>query len=370
MNDILINNNKTVVIPINCKVVAPFLSVSGAPISITKKELAKAHSDVQFFANLVLRKAILDKQFFYLVLAVLYPIVDYKTQFSFVSVSVYQKWDVLIRKSLKLKLGLLLDFSNNVLYHSSFYGLKTFEQIQAEDKIAAVVCFTNSVGILGQLFMHRSHNLQVLSWCPVYLLCSPMWFRSFLVLVYLWAILCVMLFASGVEFLYLVFLVSQCISGVFPLFIIMELLLLSSFSAGVVLPSTERLSSSGRDLIYMVLFLSDLLLPFGISMILVLLIVSGFSVYTNGSLCNLGNVNMKAGATAFFKDINLGLGVKITGMVSSTLVELQAIVLALKCVPSSSSVHLFFDSQAALNVCKAELLLLALDFWNKCWVEH
>ncbi|KAG9298554.1 hypothetical protein G9A89_018913 [Geosiphon pyriformis] len=345
MNDISINNNKTVVIPINCKVVASFLSVNNASISITKKEssLTKVHLDVQFFANLVLRKAISDKQFFYLVLAVFYPIVDYRTQFSFVSVSVCQKWDVLIRKNLKLKLGLLLDFSNNVLYHSSFYGLKTFEQIQAKDKIAAVVCFTNSVEILGQLFMHRSHDLQA-------------WFGSFLVLVYFWAILCVMLFTSGVEFLYLVSLVSQCISDVFPFFVIMELLLLSSFSAGMVLSLTGRLSSGDRDLIYMVLFLSDLLLLFGISMILVFLI--------------LGSVDMKAGATAFFEDINLGLGVKVTGMVSFTLVELQAIVLALKCVPNLSSVHLFFDSQAALDVYKAKLLLLALDFWNKCWVEH
>ncbi|KAG9287370.1 hypothetical protein G9A89_023742 [Geosiphon pyriformis] len=58
---------------------------------------------------------------------------------------------------------------------------------------------------------------------------------------------------------------------------------------------------------------------------------------------------MKAGAAAFFKDINLGLGVEVSGMVSSTLVKLQAIVLAFECVPSLSSVYLFSDSQAALN---------------------
>ncbi|KAG9298541.1 hypothetical protein G9A89_018900 [Geosiphon pyriformis] len=363
MNDILINNNKTVVISINCKVVAPFLSVSGAPISITKKEvLAKAHLDVQFFANLVLRKAILDKQFSYLVLAVLYSIVDYKIQFSFVSVSVCQKWYVLIWKSLKLKLDLLLDFSNNVLHHSSFYGLKTFEQIQAEDKIAAVVCFTNSVRILGQLFMHRSHDLQVLSWCPVHPLCSSVHISVNLLNNFLTGVVRVF-FGSGLFLGNLMcnafcFWCRTSLSGIFG-----ESMYFRCFPSlchyGIAF--VEQLH--GRDLIYMVLFLSDLLLPFDISMILVLLIVFGFSVYINGSLCNLESVNMKASAAAFFEDINLGLGIKVTGIVSFTLAELQAIVLALKCVPSSSSVHLFSDSQAALDVCKAELLFVLDNDW-------
>ncbi|KAG9301233.1 hypothetical protein G9A89_012616 [Geosiphon pyriformis] len=97
-------------ISINCKVVSPNLSISSLPISIAKKEeshhylgiflstkslskpsLAKADFDVQFFANLVLRKAISDKQFLYLVLAVFYFIVSYKMQFSFVPISVYNK---------------------------------------------------------------------------------------------------------------------------------------------------------------------------------------------------------------------------------------------------------------------------------------
>ncbi|KAG9291523.1 hypothetical protein G9A89_021942 [Geosiphon pyriformis] len=37
INDISINNDKTVAIPINCRVVNPFLTISGAPISIAKK---------------------------------------------------------------------------------------------------------------------------------------------------------------------------------------------------------------------------------------------------------------------------------------------------------------------------------------------
>ncbi|KAG9292066.1 hypothetical protein G9A89_017966 [Geosiphon pyriformis] len=176
INDISINNEKTVAIPINCQVVNPTLNISGLPISVAKKEephhylgiflsseglsrpsLVRVHSDVWFFTNLVLRKAISDKQFTYLVSAVLVPIISYRTQFN-----------ALIRKGLKSKSGLPLDFPNDALYYSSLYGLKTFEQIQAESKSASIVSFANSVDVLdttssfiGLLFLDggASHDI-------------------------------------------------------------------------------------------------------------------------------------------------------------------------------------------------------------------
>ncbi|KAG9298995.1 hypothetical protein G9A89_020308 [Geosiphon pyriformis] len=183
---------------------------------------------------------------------------------------------------------------------TSFLAVDTFEQVQAKDKVAAVICFANSVEILGQLFMHRSHNLQVLSWCPVH-------FLSFLVPVYLWVILCVMLFASDMEFLYLVSLYLHDFG---------------SFNA----------SSFPLD-------------------------VAAAKNILESHKFSLRSVDIKASTAVFFKNINLGFGVKVTGMVFSTLAELQAIALALECVLSLSSVCLFFDSQAVLNTCKAELLL-------------
>ncbi|KAG9284048.1 hypothetical protein G9A89_022822 [Geosiphon pyriformis] len=161
INDISINSKKTSV-----KVAS--LDINGQPISIAKRgkahryleiflsteglskpSLAKIHLNVHFFANVVLRKAITDKQFSYLVSAVLQPIVNYCIQFSFVSSNVYHKWNVLVRKSLKLKAGLPHDFLDAALYHPSLYGLKSFKQIQAESKLAAVVTFSNALGILG-----------------------------------------------------------------------------------------------------------------------------------------------------------------------------------------------------------------------------
>ncbi|KAG9304911.1 hypothetical protein G9A89_010773 [Geosiphon pyriformis] len=58
--------------------------------------------------------------------------------------------------------------------------------------------------------------------------------------------------------------------------------------------------------------------------------VNGLFVYMDGSLMNLGNTNIRAGAVVFFKNMNLDLGVKISDLLSSTLVKLQAIVLALE----------------------------------------
>ncbi|KAG9286563.1 hypothetical protein G9A89_014729 [Geosiphon pyriformis] len=97
---------------------------------------------------------------------------------------------------------------------------------------------------------------------------------------------------------------------------------------------------------------------------------NSLSVYMDGSVKNLGTTGCKARAAAFFEDINLGLGVCVQGLMSSTLVELQAVVLALECVPVDCSVHLFLDSQAVLDACKSEVDLVCPDFCNWCWVEH
>ncbi|KAG9304321.1 hypothetical protein G9A89_019883 [Geosiphon pyriformis] len=94
------------------------------------------------------------------------------------------------------------------------------------------------------------------------------------------------------------------------------------------------------------------------------------SVYTDGSLRNLGMVSCKAGTAAFFEDISLDLGVGVSGLMSSTLAELQAIALALECIFSSSLVCLFSDSQFALDACKLKLGLLHPDFRSQCWIKY
>ncbi|KAG9305543.1 hypothetical protein G9A89_003606 [Geosiphon pyriformis] len=90
-------------------------------------------------------------------------------------------------------------------------------------------------------------------------------------------------------------------------------------------------------------------------------VVACLSVYTDEFLSGLSTVDMKASAAVFFKDINSDLEVEVSGLVSSMLMELQAIALALECVPSFCSVDLFSDSQAALDACKAEFLLYWIE---------
>ncbi|KAG9305003.1 hypothetical protein G9A89_007406 [Geosiphon pyriformis] len=319
MNNILINNNKTVAILINCKVVAPFLSPS----------LAKAHSNVRFFTNFVLRKAILDKQFSYLVSAVFYPIIGYRIQFSFISAT--------------------------------------------EGKVAAVMCFANSVGVLGQLFKHKSHDLQVVSWCPVHSLCFSVCISVNLLNNFLAGVIRVFLssglFLGNLKCNAFHFQYGTLLSGVFGESMYFRCLF-SLYHYGIAFVEQlwchdgaqwKKLDPHGPVPVWFGAAIQHLhnfgtldvcsSLPDSAVAKNILkshkfrtvrdqlssIDASGFSVYTDGSFCGLGSVNMKAGTAVFFENINLDLRIEVTGMVSSTLAELQAIALALECVPSLSS---------------------------------
>ncbi|KAG9289656.1 hypothetical protein G9A89_014391 [Geosiphon pyriformis] len=78
----------------------------------------------------------------------------------------------------------------------------------------------------------------------------------------------------------------------------------------------------------------------------------------DGFLKRLGSVNVAGSAAVFFSDINLGIEVRVVGCLSSTITELQAITLALKCMLSSCLVVVCLDSQAALDACVSELKVL------------
>ncbi|KAG9288919.1 hypothetical protein G9A89_019541 [Geosiphon pyriformis] len=432
-NDISVNNDKTVAIPINCWVLDPYLTISGAPISIAKRgesyrylgiflsseglskpSLAKAQADVWFFVNLVLRKAISDKQCAYLVSAVFFPIISYRTQFSFVSVGVCCKWDALVCKVLKSKSGLPCDFPSDALYHPSLYNLKTFEQIQAESKSVSVVAFANSTGVLGCLFYYRSHNLQILSWHPRHPLLFPAHvgispldnFLAGVVRIFSGCDLslegplacafrhrcstpmslvlgkfCFFKYISSLRHYGIAFVeqlrdrnsdvfswgtfkrwkrLDPC--GPVPFWFNLSVRFLGSVAP---LSSSSSLVDGHA--------VSDIHLSHDFGVIcntLPTIDAARLSVYTDGSLFGLDTVDIRAGAAVFFEDINLGLGVGVSGLVSSTLTELQAIALALECVLFSRSIDLFSDSQAALDACRLESSLVCLDFRNRCWIER
>ncbi|KAG9290389.1 hypothetical protein G9A89_007120, partial [Geosiphon pyriformis] len=402
INNISINNNKTVTISINQDVKIASLNICGQPISIAKKgkahcylriflsterlskpSIAKAHLDICFFVNVVLRKTITDKQYSYLVSAILQPIISYQIQFSYVSSGVCHKWDVMVRKGLKSKAGLSRDFLNAALHHPSLYGLKTFEQVQSERKIAALVFFSNASGVLGRLFNHRFLDLQILGWAslnpfqfPVKLHVSP-----------------VDNFLAGIVKIFLdnkLSLVNNLLNafysfGYFPMSSILgnslyfnskkldsrgpvphwfsiasEFLLAHNFF----LPSSTGSGQSGG----LNILESDVFSAVKDSLHNIW--SNCFKVYIDGFLKGAGSADVTCDAAAYFLALDLSVGIVIHGFLSSTLAKLQAIALSLECVLSSCKLVLHIDSQAAINFCLSELSSAVSNFRNQCLLER
>ncbi|KAG9300370.1 hypothetical protein G9A89_009994 [Geosiphon pyriformis] len=385
INNISINNEKTVAILINQKISNALLSISGLLISIayrkeshqylgiylsseglSKLSLAKAHMNVKFFVNLVLKKAISDKQFLYLVSAVLQLINNYRTQFSFVSRNVCMKWDTLIRRGLRLKAGLLRDFPNEALHHLSLYGLRSFEQLQTECKMASVLCFSNADGILGHLFNHRSLDLQVLGWSPIHPLCYPIRLcvspvNNFLAEVIRIFLDCSMSLGN----------LSTPISAVLGASLFYDVSLsLRKFEVAFRLDPRGPVSHWFTLIYSWDMNVCSLGAVFELSHCLSSANMKVVNVYTDRSLRDLGSREMKCGAAAYFSNLNMSIGAKVGELVSLTMVELQVIALALECVPPDSSVVVYSNSQAALDACVAESALVSLDFCNHCWMEQ
>ncbi|KAG9288231.1 hypothetical protein G9A89_021262 [Geosiphon pyriformis] len=350
INDISINNDKTVTIPINQDVKVASLSICGQPISIAKKgkpSVAKAYSNVCFFVNVVLRKAITNKQFSYLVSTVLQSI-----------------------KSFKLKACLSHDFSDAALHHPLLYGLKTFKQIQSESKLAAVIFEFADYG-LGS---YKSFAVLVR------LCVSPVNnFLANVVKVFLSNKLSLannlpnIFHSSGVFLISLVFGDALYFSSVhflkhFGVVFDDRLLdkkghkkldlrgpVLSWFRQTSQFLCNSNTESSGFSVVWSSLHK----------------IWSGsFNVFIDSSLRNFGLVDVSSSAAVYFPAVNLSLEVKIWGLLSSILAKLQAIALALECVLSFCTVVVHTDSQAAINTCVFKMSTAVPDFHVPCWVER
>ncbi|KAG9307317.1 hypothetical protein G9A89_017145 [Geosiphon pyriformis] len=340
-----------------------FLSTEG----LSRPSLTKTHSNIRFFTNLVLRKAVSDKQFLYLVSAVLYSIISYRMQFGYVSVS-----------GLKLKAGLLMDFLSDTIHHPSFYDLKSFSQCQSESKVASVISFVNSGGILRCLFSYNVSNnflagmvhilldfnlsldsslTSAFRFCdrfPMFVILGKSLFFKFLSSLRHFGIAFVDQLHNhyGIVFSWHTFKWWKRLDphGLVPeWFNLSVVFLMASHSFSTVSVGTGLLNfCESDDFVAAYSHLSQV-------------DIDSLFVYMDGSLKYLGTADCKAGAVIFFEDIDL---------VSSTLAELQAIVLALECMPAAYSVNLFSDSQAALDICRSELSLMCSDFCNQCWVER
>ncbi|KAG9293685.1 hypothetical protein G9A89_019022 [Geosiphon pyriformis] len=284
-------------------------------LGLFKPSLAQVYKNVRFFSNIVLRKAIMDKQFCYLVLAVLQPIVRYY---------------IMIRKSLRAKASLPHDFPSEILYHPSLYDLKLFKQIQSEEKLVLLISFSNGHSIFGCLFDHRFLDLQVLGWFPL----NPLQFP-------------VRLYISPV---------NNFLTRVVKIFLENKLSLVNNLFCAFCGSSNFLMSGILRQFLYYkfvfllkhfgVAFDPRSLVPYWFSLtsnfmsnsvslgvgtatttkenVLSVLDSDRFSEIHNSLLKVIGSV------AAYFLAVNVGIGVKIAGLLFSTLTELQAVVLALK----------------------------------------
>ncbi|KAG9298580.1 hypothetical protein G9A89_002527 [Geosiphon pyriformis] len=299
-----------------------------------KPSLVQAYVNVRFFSNIVLRKAIIDKLFCYLVLAVLQLIIN-----------------IIIRKSLRAKTGLPRDFSNKF-----------------EGKLVSLILFSNGYGILECLFDHKFLDLQVLEWSFLNLL-------QFLVRLYVSS---VNNFLTGVVKIFLENELSLannlpcafCESGNFLMSNILDqflgfvpywFLLMSDFMNKSVSLEVRAIITT-RENVLSVLNSNKFS---NICNNLLKVWSNCIEVYTDGSLRCAGSVKVVSGMATYFLAVNVSIKIKVAGLLFSILTELQAVTLALKCVPSSCFVVLYSDSQFAIDACISKAFFTTPNFHNQ-----
>ncbi|KAG9297496.1 hypothetical protein G9A89_020898 [Geosiphon pyriformis] len=367
INNILINTEKTVAIPINQGVRDAVLSISGSRILVARKDeshrylgiflstnglskpsLAKAHVDVKFFSNVVLRKAITEKQFLYLVLAVL------------------QSIDRLLRKGLKFKANLPKNFPSEVLHHSEFYEMKTFKQVLTENLLTNLVNFANASRILDTLASSTfSDYIACLSFelfsGAIHAFASCNLFLSAGSSIPILDVLGLDIYISVVKslkwygFVFANQILNQRLISTWFMFL-SDFVRNSGLGGGMALASYYACANMSCK----VSFISEHVFVSGSNFI---------EVYTDSSVKGMGTIGACSGTAVYFPVVDMSIRVKVHGLLSSTLVELQAITLALECVPAYSIITLYTDSQVSLDICELGVSASGPDFHKKCWLE-
>ncbi|KAG9289140.1 hypothetical protein G9A89_022449 [Geosiphon pyriformis] len=331
INDININNEKTVAISINKRVGVSVLFINSQAIAVansgvshqylgiflstdglSKLSLTKANSDIKFFSNMVLRKAVSDKQFSYLVSAVLQPIV--------------LCWAPL--NPLQYPVKLRVNTSNNFL--------------------VGVVC----------IFLDNKLSLDNRLLCAFHF---PGHFPMSLVL--------------G-DLLYFNVIHSLKIAGVAYGDQLLDKN--SSIVSWHTFRRWKKLGSRGPMPLWFLkasAYLSNCLHaspPTSLASVCasVLNLMSFVNICEEIHGLWADEIDVACGAAVYFPGLNKGLGVEVHGVLSLTLAELQAVVLALECISASVSVALYMDSQVAIDACVAELGLLQPDCRNSCWIKR
>ncbi|KAG9284415.1 hypothetical protein G9A89_023672 [Geosiphon pyriformis] len=226
---------------------------------------------------------------------------------------------------------------SDALHHPELFGLRTFDQVLTENLLASLISFANAGGILGRLFDHRL-NAQAPS--PVFDQTADR-FNELLSA------------GGGVIVLDKRLDPRDLVSAWFTL---VNFVSAGGLLGGGFVPFCLTSAGVSCDFSYV----HTQLLASGLDPV---------TIYTDGSVKCMGSVSACGGVAAYFPGVNASIGVSVNGLLSLILVELQAIALALECVPGSSLVVLFTDSQVSLDMCCFRFGGFGPDFWNKCWIE-
>ncbi|KAG9287587.1 hypothetical protein G9A89_019648 [Geosiphon pyriformis] len=237
----------------------------------------------------------------------------------------------MLRKGLKLKTNLPKNFSNEVLYYPELYDLRTFEQVLAENMLAGLVKFANIDGIL---IAGQSHECFLASATHVLKLCNLLlgsnlldvfWARNSIAVLDVLGIESYLSIVKSLKRYSVVFLDPR---GPVPVWFasLVKFVIEGGLSIGVML--------------FFCSVLTDYLCDFGyVSKCLLNSGLDSITVYTDGSVKNLGLLCACGDTTAYFPNIDTSVRVKVDRLLSLILVEMQTIILVFECVSVSQLIE-------------------------------
>ena len=192
INDIEINTDKSAIIVINPKTKPKPVTIQGRPViplrdgestrylgiylsteGINKPTIKKVEEELIYITNKIKTKAITDKQAHYLIHNVLFPIIEYRTQASYLTQEKCEEWDRHIRGAFKRKARLPSNIPTNALQHPHLYNIKKINTLQAESKITNITIKLNTTGTPKQLLIQQILECQLAEWLPDNPLSSP-----------------------------------------------------------------------------------------------------------------------------------------------------------------------------------------------------
>ena len=119
------------------------------------------------------RKAITDKQAHYILHHVLIPIVEYRSQATYLPPITTTRWDTKIRNAFRRKARLSKDHPIECLQHPNLYNIKSIADLQAESKITHMLIRLNTPGIVQDLVTQQIVKSQLTEWLPTNHLTKP-----------------------------------------------------------------------------------------------------------------------------------------------------------------------------------------------------